>query len=293
MRTFSLLLSCALLFCSGGCQTKKKTSFPLTPVVIVSLSPYQTFVEAIAKETLIVKTAVPANFNAHLFEPAPKQMQDFEKGQIFFGIDEPFEKHLLQSLRSYRPSLIYVDLGKGIDRKKTTSPHLHCSHTAHHEEKDRHYWTDPLIALSQSEKILQVLIKHFPEHKELYEKNFEDLKSRFLSLDRELEKTLSCCKNIAIVSSHPSLGYFCERYELEELSIECEGKTPLPQDLQKILSASKNRKVVSVFGYEQFDNKGAVAMSQYLHLPLHIININAPDYFDNMKKIGSTISRSL
>ena len=289
MRLIISFLLAAVFWITMGCQ--KKHNISSKPVVLVSISPYDTFARKIAGETLVIKTAVPANYNSHLFEPTFAQIQGFETASVFLGIKEPFEKHLLDSLTSYNPKIIYADLGKGISR---TTDHAHhkCSHHHHgDEEKDRHYWTDPLIALKQAERIKEIFVKTFPQHQSLYEKNFQALKKEFTELDEELQTRLSPFKGQAILSSHPSLGYFCERYSLVELSIECEGKTPLPSDLQKIIASSKTHKMLCIFGYEQFDNKGAIAMSHHLDIPFYIININEKDYFKNMRSISLILSK--
>lgn len=290
MRYFLLVL----FFASGfySCSSKPKTHAKALPTIVVSLSPYDTFVKAIAADTIIIKTAVPSNVNAHVFEPSPQHLAGFEQADLFFGIEEPFEKKLCDTLRSFNSKLIYVNLGESAAVKPLPSSGG-CSHHSHHrEEVDKHYWTDPLIVIHQSEQILKTLTMAFPEHKELYEKNFFILKQKLLSLDNQLHERLSPIHGSVFISSHPSLGYFCSRYHLEELSIECEGKTPLPKDIQKILTRAKKSPILCVFGYQQFDNKGATALSSELGIKLYIININDPDYFKEMEKIANYLTEN-
>jgi zinc transport system substrate-binding protein len=291
MKKTFLLLLCSCTFLFFACS-KKSTTISSKPLVIVSVSPYETFVRKIAGDTLEVKAAVPANFNAHLFEATPHQIQGFERASVWFGIGEPFEKNLVQSLKSYNKNLIAVDLSHLHGLSNYTHEHSHgsCSHSHHHDEGlDRHFYSSPKLALEQSRIILNALVKLYPENKDLYQANFLKLEREFEELIDSIAELLDSSKGKAIILSHPALGYFCQDYHLIQLALECEGKTPLPEDLTKTLSLSKSHPVLCVFGLEQFDNKGALAISEHLKLPLYIINVNNPDYFKNMKHIASLI----
>jgi zinc transport system substrate-binding protein len=126
------------------------------------------------------------------------------------------------------------------------------------------------------------LINRFPEHASLYQHNLLEFQKKMTALDVEISQLLHPVEGHAIIVSHPSLGYFCSDYHLIQISIECEGKTPLPSDLKQIFSLSKQYPVLCVLTQEQFDNKGAITIAQKLQLPLHSINPNDPDYFENI-----------
>ena len=288
-----LLLLCALLI--FACSKQAIRPKYAKPLVLVSVSPYDEFVRRIAGSTVEVKAAVPANFNAHLFEATPKQIAGFEHAVLWMGVGEPFEKNLVQALQSYNKNLKTIDLGN--------LPHLHqyasdasthsCSHDhGHHDDEgiDKHFYSSPHLALEQARLILAALEKAFPHHAKLYKTNFSILEKEFQDLIASTHQLLAPCKGKAIIISHPSLGYFCHDYHLLQLALECEGKTPLPEDLVSTLSFAKTHKVLCVFGLEQFDNKGALAISNHLQLPLYIINLNDPDYFNNILHIAKLIA---
>lgn len=296
MKNYFTYIVCVAALLLSSCSKPKPPLNTKQPLVIVSVSPYETFVQRIAQDTVIVKAAVPANFNSHLFEATPKQIEGFEHASVFLGIGEPFEKNLLQALQSYNKNILAVDLGHlhGLRSYKETS-HGSCSHQHgdhSHEGIDKHFWSSPKLALEQSRLILKSLVKAFPEHQQLYETNFKSLETDFNVLMKDLSAQLNSSKGKAIIISHPSLGYFCQDYGLVQLALECEGKTPLPEDLTKTLSFSKTHPVLCVFGLEQFDNRGALALSQHLKLPLYIININAPEYFSNFRHIAKLIAEN-
>lgn len=295
MRYLIHLFMAVLLALTSSCS-KSPSSPSKKPMVIVSVSPYDTFVKGIAEDTLDVRVAVPANYNPHLFEPTLKQIDGFQHANIWFGIGEPFEKTLLSSLKSYNKHLTTIDLSEGIDLQSFHEEDLFSScgahHDHHHEGIDRHFWMSPSLSSFQTEMITEHLITLFPQHKDLYKANLIKMKEKFRILNDNLRTLLNASKDHAIIVSHPSLGYFCSDYHLIQISIECEGKTPLPGDLKKILSLSETLTVSCVFTQEQFDNKGAIILAKRLNLPIYSINPNNPNYFDNLETLAKHISES-
>ncbi|MEI8300543.1 MAG: zinc ABC transporter substrate-binding protein [Chlamydiota bacterium] len=296
---FICFLLITLTICTLSCTRKPSSQSNLSkPLVIVSLSPYDTFVKDIAGDTLTVKVAVPPNYNAHVFEPTPKHLANFHQASLWFGIGEPFEAILLRTLTQRSPKLVTIDLSKNIplrhDASTCSAAHSHSLHSAlaSDETIDRHFWMSPHIAWLQVEIIAETLIHKFPENKGLYEKNLEIFRQKLLNLDKDLHHLLNPYKGQAIIISHPSLGYFCQDYDLLQISIECEGKTPLPADLYKVIALAKEHKALCVFTQEQFDNKGALLMAKQLHLPAYSINPNLPEYFDNLMTIAKNITGS-
>lgn len=288
MQRYIFVIPCLLALLLSGCSWHKPIN-TIKPLVVVSVSPYDTFVREIAGDTIEVKVAVPANYNSHVFEPTPKHMQGFQHACMWFGIGEPFEKKLLHVLNDQNKSLIQVDLTQDLplDSYDTHSEADHvCGHAHDHEAIDLHIWTSPKLALLQTETIARFLINKFPQHKTLYENNLSHLKRRFQELDLQLSQMLEPVQNHAIVISHPSLGYFCQDYNLIQIAIECEGKSVMPSDLNHILTLAKEHPVLCVFIQEQFDNKGALSIARRLQLPVYTINPNDPDYFNNLNTIA-------
>ena len=76
----------------------------------------------------------------------------------------------------------------------------------------------------------------------------------------------------AILVSHPAFGYFCQDYHLVQLSIEMEGKEPLPQHVTEILSLAKHYAIQAVLVEPQYSNKGAELIAKRLGLPTHSVD---------------------
>lgn len=287
----------SLLGLASSCFRAPLPDTAKKPVVIVSVSPYDTFVKEISGDTLDVRVAVPANYDSHMFEPSPNQLQGFQHATLWFGIGEPFEKKLLYALQNHNKDLIQIDLSHNLplDSYHETAVAIgSCSHhhVTDHESIDLHFWMSPRIAAMQAEMIAQSLITIFPQYAHLYRENWLKLQKHFETLHQDLHLWLEPIRDHAVIISHPSLGYFCKEYHLIQISIECEGKTVMPNDLNKILSLSQKHPVCCVFTQEQFDNKGALSIAKRLHLPVYTINPNNPDYFNNLEQIAHEMTQA-
>ncbi|PCI91085.1 hypothetical protein COB11_08705, partial [Candidatus Aerophobetes bacterium] len=265
---------CLLALCAS-CSKPSNTNE--TPLVLVSISPYQTFVEMIAKDTVQVKVCVPENFNAHLFEPTPKQMRGYNTAKLWLSVGMPFEKKLMSSLKTLNPNLKIVNLSRGIpildDTKDnfvfgSCGAHSHDHDRDHgHDHEDLHFWMSPTLMMTQAETITDALSKEFPNNAKFYRKNLKKVLEKLSALNGQITSILYPYKDSAVITSHPSLTYFCKNYGLIQISIECEGKSPLPRDISKILSLTRKHHTLCVFIQEQFDNKGALAIAKKLQLP--------------------------
>lgn len=260
------------------------------PIVLVTISPYAYFVERIVGTTLQIQTLVPPEMNIHIYEPSPKLVKTSGEAKVWFRIDEPFEKKIVKAFAERSPKMQIVDLQEGVALlNEENLIRASCGH--YHGGKDLHTWASPKIALQQSQVIANTLMKLFPEHQDLYQRNFDRLSSDLKQLDQDLTSMLTPLKGEAILISHPSLGYFCRDYGLIQLSVECEGKDPRPKDVEQILQLANVYKVRCVLIQTGFNNQGAQFFASQLRLPMYRIDPYARDYLNNMRNIAGYIAK--
>lgn len=265
-------------------------AFAQKPTVLVTIAPYAYFVERIAGGTVQIETLVPPEMNIHIYEPSPRLVQTSGNAQVWFRIDEPFEKKILKAFQERNPKMQIVNLQDGLPLiNEENLIRASCGH--YHGGKDLHTWASPRLALQQSQMIANKLIALFPEQKDLYQTNFERLAADLNALDQELTSMLAPLKGEAILISHPSLGYFCHDYGLLQLSVECEGKDPRPKDVEQILALAQVHKVRCVLVQKGFNNQGAYYFSSKLKLHNYKIDPYAKDYLNNMRTIAGYIAK--
>lgn len=279
-----LLIAFLCLVFSFGCQKPEEKKID----VLVNIAPYAYFVEAIAGNTLKVETLIPSDANPHLYEPTPKQVELASSAKVWFRLGEPQEKKFLKVLKERNPSLLDIDLCYGI-------PLIHTKEDCHeghvHEGRDRHVWLSPRLAMYQVKKIAALLIEVFPEHKRFFLQNTTEILAKLDVLDNQIQEQLAPYKNQALLVSHPAFAYFCKEYQLRQLSVECDGKDPRPQNVATTLRLAKEYHVRSVFIQAQYNNKGAELIAKQLSLPVYLVDPYAKNYIDNLAHISSLIAQ--
>ena len=208
-----MFLKIIILFC-----TLPLFAFAKEPTALISMAPYVKMVEELTDSKVSVELLVPAGFDAHTYEPTPRQILNATKASIWFIVGEPFEVRAKRALLADNPNLVIVDLREGLD--------LLYEHECHHHksEADTHIWMSPKMMKMQVLLIAKSLQKQFPELSDLIEKNTGPLIARLDALDREIHTLLDPHKGEVVLVAHPAYGYFCREYGLVQMSIEFEGK---------------------------------------------------------------------
>lgn len=274
-KSLALINFVVFLFCLQSCHA--------LPTVLVSVAPDQFFVEKIADDTVRVQLLVPAGASAHTYEPTPKQMVSASQADIWFRIGEHFEPRAMQALKSHNPSLQLIDLRQGLDLIRNDSHrHKGCCPGA----EDLHFWLSARLAQTQAEIIAQTLIKTYPAHRELYQRNLEKFQTELKELDQQIIKILEPLKRRAVLVSHPAYAYFCRDYDLEQYSIEVEGKDPAPQQMNNLLKLAKELQIKHIFIQPQYSNKAAQLIAKEIGASIVMLDPYSKNYYESMLSIA-------
>lgn len=276
-----LLLLLTLLLPLFSCE-KKGDLKTEKPTVLVSVPPYAFFVKKIAGETVAIESLVPAGANPHVFESTPKEVQRHRNAALWVYLGEAFD----QKIRGHFKNIPTVDVTEGLPLLSGCDHHDHCHRE---DQKDLHIWLSPKLAKVQAEKIAAGLIALLPEEKERFTTNLQHLLTELDDLDQQITALLAPMQSQAILVSHPAFAYFCKDYHIHQLSIEVEGKDPLPQHVTQILTQAKNYELRGIFLEPQYSNKGAELIAEALHLPTHMVDPYAENYAENLWMIAQVI----
>ena len=253
---------------------------PERPSILVSVAPYAYFVERIIGDEVAIQILVPPGANPHIYEPSPRQVEKAYKATVWFRLGEPSENKIFTALESHNQHMTVVDLTQGIS----------LIGDSHEEGKDRHVWLSPKLAQKQVVVIAQTLTKIFPTLTQTIQEGLNSLLDDLVRLDKELAEKLEPYRGDAILVSHPAFGYFCQEFGLKQLSIEYEGKDPLPQDIVHTLEEARETHVKAVFTQVQYNNKGAELIAQKLDLPIYSVDPYALDYMENLRHLAALIA---
>ncbi len=290
---FIRLLLAVFVLLTNSCE-KKENFNSGKPIVLVSVPPYIDFVKKIAQDTVTVQSLIPAGANPHVYEAAPKEVQSHQNAAIWVRLGESFDKKVYQFFKQLNKPVQIVDVAEGIDLLSICDDHGHVTDEEHchsHDEgRDLHIWLSPKLAKPQAEKIAAALIALMPEQQEFFSANLQKFLSELEDVDQQITALLAPMEGKAILVSHPAFGYFCQDYHLVQLSIEMEGKEPLPQHVTEILSLAKHYAIQAVLVEPQYSNKGAELIAKRLGLPTHSVDPYAENYLENLIAIAQVIS---
>lgn len=293
MRKYFAFLFALVLFSAVGCSPPKE-SVSRKPLVFVSVSVYQPIVAELCRSVAKVQAIIPPLFDIHFFEAKPSDMKELTKGVIWFGVGEGFEKKLLAGMKD-KSSIKYVNLSEYIQTLSTISNS--CHHHGDHEEshghiyKDLHIWMSPISMIEQIQVMQKFLIAEFPSKEAVIKSNGSLVIQKLLALNQKIETILAPYVGESLLMAHPSLGYYCHTYHLEQISIECEGKSPSPRDIEALLQKLQHTKIRCAFTQRGFPDTAAKKMAADLHFPVYEIDPYRIDYSQNLIQISEEIAQ--
>ena len=261
---------------------------------VVSILPVQTFVKAIGGDKVSVSLMVLPGNSPHTYEPKPSQMKDVAKASLYFAIGVEFENVWLDKFKNLNKNMQVIDLSKGIQKLSITAHHNeHKNHTKSHANAgdDPHIWTDPenvkIIALH----IYESLMNADPQNKTYYRHNYEKFIEHINQTDTQIKSILSDReKGTKFMVFHPSWGYFAKAYDLEQLAVEIEGKSPKPKELITLIKEAKEEKISAIFTQPEFSDSVAKVMANELNINVVKVSPLSPEWSKNLINIANAIA---
>ncbi|MDP1879992.1 MAG: zinc ABC transporter substrate-binding protein [Parachlamydiaceae bacterium] len=257
------------------------------PCILVSVAPYKFFVEKIAQDTVKVILMVPPGASAHTYEPTARQILGACEGKVWFRIGESFENRAINALKSHQPHLEIVDLRQGLDLIHSSE----CKGCCCAGGEDLHFWLSPKMVKIQAHTITDAIIQLKPQFKDFYLKNLSVFEAELDQLNQEIQTTLSPLQNRNILVSHPAYAYFCRDYQLNQFSIEMEGKDPTPQQMTRLMNTIRDLKIKTIYIQMQYNNKAAKLVADTLNMKLITLNPYAENYFQSLREIANAFAQ--
>ncbi|WP_018923891.1 metal ABC transporter solute-binding protein, Zn/Mn family [Salsuginibacillus kocurii] len=129
-------------------------------------------------------------------------------------------------------------------------------HDHDHGDYDPHVWLDPVLALEMAENIKNGLVDVRPEQEELFEENFEELKSELEQLDEDFENMVTAADHDTFIVSHAGYGYWEDRYGLHQVGISGVSPTnePSQQQLEGIIEDIEENDIEYIYFEQNIPN---------------------------------------
>jgi len=248
--------------------------------IFVSILPQKFLVEQIGGNRVLVRTMVNPGSNPETYEPTPKQIAALSESQLYFQIGVPFESVWIDRIEKLNCNLKVIYCCANI-----------LSHEAKKHELDAHIWTSPLNAKYLATLIKKALVKHDPQHKNIYEKNHAVLINKLDKLDKDIRKQLTQLNNRYLIVSHPSWGYFADTYNLKQLSIEQEGSEIRAKELSRLIELAKAENIHTVYTQKQVNNASANILAREINAKIVELDPLAENYIENLRQVTARIAQ--
>ena len=258
---------------------------------VVSIAPEVTFVKVIGGDKVDVSLMVQVGNSPHTYEPKPSQMTAIAKADLYFAIDVEFEHVWLPKFHSLNEKMQIIDLADGVI--KIAMAQGHHGHESHdeHDGKDPHIWTSPANVRIVAQNIYKALSTIEPSNTKYYEDNLKLFLTNIDNTDKQIKEHLSTLKESrTFMVFHPSWGYFAKEYNLIQIAVEVEGKSPKPRELVKLIKEAKEEKVSAIITQPEFSDASAKIIAKELHIPVVKISPMAENWSDNLILMAKTIA---
>ena len=269
----------------------------------VTILPQKYFVQKIVKDKFDINVMVKPGSSPHNFEPKASQMKSLGNSKAYFMIGDSSEKAWIKRFKQNAKNTIFIDTTIGVEKiamlehthhedEHKNDNHSHDKHSYEEDGLDPHFWLDPISVKTQAKNIYEAMVKIDQPNSDFYKANYEEFVKELDNLDNEIKNILKPYKDSAFMVFHPSWGYFAARYDIEQISIEIEGKEPKPNELLQLVEEAKKHNIKIVFVAPQFSQKSAKTISQNIGANVVSINPLSDDWYNNMLLVANEIAKS-
>ena len=153
----------------------------------------------------------------------------------------------------------------------------------HEAHADPHVWLNPMLAITMARNISDALIDMDKANKDFYLENFQKLMNDLLAFDESAKNELAGLKNRKFVVYHPAWGYFAEHYDLEQISIERNGKEPKIDEMASTVKMIKDENIKVIFADPNRSQKSAQILASHTGAKVELLDPLGYNLLENLK----------
>lgn len=261
------------------------------PIISVSILPQKYFVEKIAGDHFEINVLIPPGASPASYDPSPAQIVELAESEVYFKIGHiEFEKNWLDKISTEYPSLKIIDNSIGVSLLE--NQHYDSNHGHHHGFIEPHTWMSPENVKIVAKSIYEAILKLDSANKSFYTNNYLFFLAEIDSLNQLLSQQLQDIPSRSFIIYHPALTYFAEAYNLNQITIETEGKSPSAFHIKQIIDAAKSQHVKIVFIQKQFDQDKAKTIAQEIDGTVIPIDPLDYDWYNQLLFISNAFIRT-
>ena len=251
------------------------------PVVIASIAPVGYLAKAVGGDKIEVQSL--AKGDVHSYEPKPNDMKAVAKARIFIAAGLEFEEAWIPRFKASAKNLVVVKSDAKIAKLKEERGEQVEHDEKHESHADPHVWLNPMLAITMARNISDALIDMDKANKDFYLENFQKLMNDLLAFDESAKNELAGLKNRKFVVYHPAWGYFAEHYDLEQISIERNGKEPKIDEMASTVKMIKDENIKVIFADPNRSQKSAQILASQTGAKVELLDPLGYNLLENLK----------
>jgi len=263
--------------------------------VVVSIPPQVYFVKQIGGNFVDVMCMLSEGGSPHTYEPTAQQMKFLSKADVYVRIKIDFENAWWEKIIATNSDMHIVDSTHDIEFIDGNMHHHedHNEETSSHDKWDPHIWLSPRLVQIQAEHIYQGLVTADPEHQDIYKANKEAFVRSLKVLDNKIGAKFAKIKNRHFMVFHPVWSYFAKDYNLEQISIEFEGKKPSAKEMMELMQIAKQKQIKVIFLQPQASRRTTDIIAKQIGAKVKILDPLAPQWLENIHFVVDAFTEAL
>jgi zinc/manganese transport system substrate-binding protein len=242
MRTAAILIASTLALAAAGCGDGGGSGDGGEVGVVATTAIAGDIARNVGGERADLDVLVPADADPHDHEPRPSDAVALAEADLVLrsgGEIDEWLGDLIDNAGGDAEEVTLLDSVKSIEGESG--------------EVDPHWWQDPRNAILAAEGVRDALAEADPGGRRGYARNADAYVRELRALDTEIER---CMRRVPsekrkIVTTHDSLGYFAERYDVEVIgsvipSLSTQAQ-PSARDVDALVDQIEDEGVEAVF----------------------------------------------
>ena len=247
--------------------------------VVVSILPQAEFVERVGGDRVTVTVMVGPGDDPHTYAPTFSQLVAVSQATLYAeigsGID--FELSYMGSIIEANRDMLAVNCSQGVDLI----------------QNDPHIWLSPRNAKIMVKNICDGLVEVDPQDSDYYVRNENTYLAELDAVDAAISSTLSGVADRWFLVDHPAWTYFARDYNLTQLAIRVEGKTPSPDDLTNAEQEARAHNIKVVFASPEFSVETTQTVADQIGASVAFIDPLSRDYVNNMYQVLNELAKAM
>jgi len=227
----------ALLSCQNKTKVTSEQKKASIPTIFVSNYPLQFFTQSIAGQKVKVIFPAKESDDPANWKPKAEQISIIQNADLIILNGASYEKWAENvSVSASKIINTTANIGDKLITYKEALTHSHGPEGEHaHMGTAFTTWLDFSLAQLQAKAIYESLISRYPENKELFLSNYQNLDKELSLLDQKFLALNTINKNAEVVFSHPVYQYLQQRYDIPGHSVHWEPHMEITSEMWKDL----------------------------------------------------------